>query len=100
MSELEDQLARQAAANEARARDSRKMWISIAVVFGIIFAVGGIAGLADGSLEFGCSPDAEKECVTRGTAYYREIGSYPTLTDGRSADDVVKARCGRATSAF
>lgn len=100
MSELEEQLARQAAANEARAKDSKKMWFAIAIVFGVIFAVGGIAGLVDGSLELGCSPDVEKECINRGSRYYREIGSYPTLSDGRQADDVVRERCGRSSSAF
>jgi len=39
-------------------------------------------------------------CVTRGGDYYRTIGSYPHLSDGRSADAVVQERCGRTTGAF
>lgn len=43
-------------------------------------------------------------CVERGVAYFKEIGSYPTLTTapnaGRSADDVAVERCNRSTQAF
>ena len=39
-------------------------------------------------------------CYQRGVAYYKEIGSYPTLSDGRSAELVVRDRCDRANTAF
>ncbi len=43
-------------------------------------------------------------CVERGVAYFKEIGSYPTLSSapntGRSAEDVAAERCGRTTTAF
>ena len=58
---------------------------------------------------FGCgdgqiSSNKVEECVTRGIAYFREIGSYPTLTSppnvGRRADEVARERCNRTTTAF
>lgn len=43
-------------------------------------------------------------CVKRGVAYFKEIGSYPTLSSapnkGRRAEDVVRERCNRTTTAF
>lgn len=57
------------------------------------------------------APEAEDEaedvvaaCVRRGVAYFREIGSYPTLQSapntGRAAEDVAAERCQRTTTAF
>lgn len=47
---------------------------------------------------------AFEACVIRGTAYFKEIGSYPTLSaapnQGRLAEDVAKERCNRTTTAF
>lgn len=40
------------------------------------------------------------ECVARGIAYFKEIGSYPTLSDGRDAATVAFERCSRTTTAF
>jgi hypothetical protein len=44
------------------------------------------------------------ECVQRGIAYFREIGSWPTLmappNRGRSAAEVVAERCNRSLMAF
>jgi hypothetical protein len=43
-------------------------------------------------------------CTERGVAYFREIGSYPTLSSapnrGRLARDVAAERCGRTLTAF
>ena len=43
-------------------------------------------------------------CTARGVAYFKRIGSYPTLSSlpnrGRAADDVARERCGRTTAAF
>lgn len=48
--------------------------------------------------------DSVASCVERGVAYFKEIGSYPTLKSapnaGKSADDVALERCVRATTAF
>lgn len=43
-------------------------------------------------------------CVKRGVAYFKEIGSYPTLKSkpnrGKSAEQVALERCRRTTTAF
>jgi len=50
-------------------------------------------------------PDPKVEaCVSRGVAYFKEVGSYPTLKSapntGRRAEDVARERCNRTTTAF
>ena len=39
-------------------------------------------------------------CRSKGRTYYREIGSYPTLSDGRAAEGVIAEKCGRFTGTF
>lgn len=43
-------------------------------------------------------------CLENGIAYYKEIGSYPTLTsagmEGRMAEDVAAEKCSRSIQAF
>ena len=39
-------------------------------------------------------------CIQRGTEYYKTIGSWPRLSDGRDASSVVRERCSRTTTAF
>lgn len=39
-------------------------------------------------------------CVSKGVAYFKEIESWPKLSDGRDAHDVAVARCARTTGAF
>ncbi|MFW5440564.1 MAG: hypothetical protein ACKE5M_07745 [Methylophilaceae bacterium] len=55
----------------------------------------------------GCGGDnsaAIESCVSRGVSYFKEIGSYPTLSStpnaGRSAEAVARERCNRTTTAF
>jgi hypothetical protein len=52
----------------------------------------------------GGNSTAVESCVGRGVAYFKEIGSYPTLSSapnvGRSAEDVARERCNRTTTAF
>jgi hypothetical protein len=47
---------------------------------------------------------AIEECTARGVAYFKEIGSYPTLRSypdtGRKAEDVAAERCSRTVTAF
>lgn len=49
-------------------------------------------------------PSGYNACVAKGIEYYRDIGSYPYLTQepnvGRKADDVVAERCRRSERAF
>lgn len=64
-----------------------------AVIYGLIFEPPG--GNTDAAVE---------ACVSRGIAYYKEIGSYPTLKSslmaGRSADAEARERCERSPTAF
>lgn len=40
-------------------------------------------------------------CISRGIAYFKEVGAYPTLTTtGENAEAVAKERCNRTTTAF
>jgi hypothetical protein len=55
----------------------------------------------------GCGGKSNAEvdaCVNRGVAYFKEMGSYPTLKSapnaGRNAEDVARERCNRTTTAF
>ncbi len=49
----------------------------------------------------GCSSHAVdrdtqiKECTAKGVRYFKEIGSFPTLSNGRDATKEAKARCTR-----
>lgn len=48
--------------------------------------------------------DSVAACTERGVAYFKAIGSYPTLSSapnaGRSAREVAAERCGRTLTAF
>lgn len=48
--------------------------------------------------------DSVAACTERGVAYFKEIGSDPTLSSapnqGRSAREVAAERCGRTLTAF
>ncbi|WP_412473565.1 hypothetical protein [Halobacteriovorax sp. YZS-1-1] len=39
-------------------------------------------------------------CTSRGIDYFKSIGSYPTLGNGKDAYSVAKERCQRTTTAF
>jgi hypothetical protein len=39
-------------------------------------------------------------CVGKGTDYFKNIGSFPKLSNGRMASDVAYERCGRTVGAF
>lgn len=49
-----------------------------------------------------CSSEKEEleACYRKGITYYREIGSYPSLSDGRDANTVIGERCARSKLAF
>lgn len=75
-------------------RTAKRMIIGIIVIIGFIIA--GVV-LQHFGLWF---PDKEAECRDRGEKFFKEIGSWPKLGDGRSAIDVAKERCHRTTAAF
>jgi hypothetical protein len=48
-----------------------------------------------------CGDSSEVQaCVARGEKYFKEIGSYPTLSNGQDANEVAHERCSRTTTAF
>ena len=45
--------------------------------------------------------DSVDACISRGIAYFKEVGAYPILTTtGENAEQVAKERCNRTTTAF
>lgn len=46
------------------------------------------------------SPSPFDLCVTRGVEYFKSVGSYPALSDGRSPLLVAQERCERTKTAF
>lgn len=76
--------------------------IAMAVAFSfVLLACSG----ADGSGAVGEKAGGKvKACQQRGVAYFKEIGSYPTLRSapdtGRRAEDVALERCRRTLTAF
>lgn len=57
--------------------------------------------LAVGLMALALMPrDNPADCAARGERYFKEIGSYPYLSDGRRAVDVARERCQRSPSAF
>ena len=51
----------------------------------------------------GCGSDHKQKldaCVNKGVAYFRAIDAYPTLSNGRKAEDVALERCRRTIGAF
>ncbi|WP_286383410.1 MULTISPECIES: hypothetical protein [unclassified Acinetobacter] len=40
------------------------------------------------------------KCVENGVQYFKDIGSYPRLSDGKHAENVVRERCNRSSVAF
>lgn len=43
---------------------------------------------------------AVNACQLRGVDYFKSMGAYPTMSDGRSASEVSEDRCKRNTRAF
>lgn len=41
-----------------------------------------------------------ERCLTKGRAYFKEIGSWPKLSDGRDVEVVAAERCTNAGGAF
>src|SRR5262245_15362115 len=59
---------------------------------------------ATGAVERPRATSAVQTCTQKGVAYFKGIGSYPTLSAppnaGRMAEDVARERCQRTTGAF
>lgn len=61
-----------------------------------------VAGLATCGVTAGCSSEKEEleTCHRKGITYYREISSYPTLSDGQDANKVIGQICANSRIAF
>jgi hypothetical protein len=68
------------------------MWIVVGAIGLLVLLVFAGGGEGDSA--------AFEACVSRGRAYFSEIGSFPTLSDGRDALTVARERCRRTTTAF
>lgn len=66
----------------------KRLIIGGAALFVVAFAIWAIAGFPRSV--------SEPSCTERGVAYYKEIGSYPKLSDGRFADVVISEMCANA----
>ena len=57
-----------------------------------------------GGTQSSAAADSVAQCAARGVTYFKEIGSYPTLSSapnaGRLAEDVAIERCQRTLTAF
>lgn len=79
---------------------------AVCVVLGVAFTVSVVTGCSRGPSPGAGASDGSKvsACVDRGVKYFKDIGSYPTLSSppngGRSAEDVATERCNRTTTAF
>lgn len=62
-----------------------------------MFAVIAACGLASGC---GSEKEELEACYRKGITYYREIGSYPTLSDGRDANRLIGEMCANSKIAF
>lgn len=48
----------------------------------------------------GCGENKYDKCVSKGIQYFKDIESYPNLSDGRNAEKVAEERCHRSRVAF
>ena len=55
-----------------------------------------LTGCGDGESD----RQALADCYYNGVQYYKDIGSYPRLSDGRNAEEVALQKCGRSKFAF
>ncbi len=61
--------------------------VTAVIVLGVVFAI--LYGLS-----------SVRSCEDKGEDYFKELGSWPQLGDGRNAASVVRERCARSQTAF
>lgn len=70
----------------------------------VIFAIAGLAGnrtnQTAGSASEPVAVSPREACLAKGERYFRDIGSWPYLSSGESAEQAVKRRCGASLAAF
>ena len=76
----------------------------IGLVLAVACAATGCGGGTPSSPAQTAAADSVAQCAARGVTYFKEIGSYPTLSSapdaGRLAEDVAIERCQRTLTAF
>lgn len=74
-------------------------WVtSLALILFVVFVIKSIIGDSKGR---NTQNNEIEACVSRGIAYFKEVGAYPTLTTtGENAEAVAKERCNRTITAF
>lgn len=76
------------------------MWVAGGFIglFFLLVLIGSIVGPQS------VTETSQDECIEKGVAYFKEIGSYPYLSSypnaGRAAEDVAAERCERSPIAF
>lgn len=81
------------------------VWFAVPIVGLFAFAIaqpqtGSVRQQSSLSQQSYVATDPIRDCYKKGVAYYKEIGSYPFLSDGREAEEVAVEKCGRSPVAF
>jgi hypothetical protein len=76
------------------------MLLIILVLLVVGSMLGGDSSNKESTYTTGSTDSPIIACYQRGVAYFKEIGSYPTLSNGRSAELVASERCNRSITAF
>lgn len=87
----------------AKSEALRNLGILTAAIVGIgLLLMWGRAvdGPSQAGASAGTRDDAFTACVLKGEKYFKDIGSFPKLSDGRDALAVAWERCSRTTTAF
>jgi hypothetical protein len=79
---------------------SRGIWVGAGVVLLALVAFKSATDTSERTPQPEPLPAGGSGCVSKGIAYYKEIGSYPTLSDGRDAQTVVLEKCANSPIAF
>jgi hypothetical protein len=79
-----------------------KIYVQVPFALAILCAAVylGYRALLPAAPAVGADNAAGTSCFDRGVAYYREIGSYPTLSNGENADRKIAGMCERSNMAF
>lgn len=92
-----------------RAKCENELWIQGQIVRSGYYAVNGETGWIKKSdlLNKFAAPNkaiskaqSDEDCIANGIGYYKTIGSYPRLSNGKDISQVVQDKCTRTRSAF
>jgi hypothetical protein len=76
----------------------------VAIILAVLLTGCDSSAQSPGAAAQAVSIDPASACAQRGVAYFRRIGSYPSLksppNEGRAAEDVALERCRRNLQAF